>query len=181
MQNGCDWNNNLSEQTTIWARSNGNCQDVSNVPLYDNNSSYETLNEKRKAVIFQYKNNSANFSKKQNFSRLARGIGKPRGKTYATQNNNITNPNIQNLQLVDNTLLCPGANKISGLTSQNDTPGPLRTITNWPDVPLTNYKIQKTYRGGSEKWPQYGPNTGQPRNPKYARSTGTKPGKLLFS
>ena len=109
------------------------------------------LSEKRKAVIFQYKNNSAGFSKKQQFSRLARGLGKPRGKTYATQGYNVTNPNVQNLPLVGKnvptvvedgsgnfvtqdvfmgtTLVCAGANKISGLTTQNDTPGPTTTIT----------------------------------------------------
>ena len=156
------------------------------------------LSEKRKAVIFQYKNNSAGFSKKQQFSRLARGLGKPRGKTYATQGYNVTNPNVQNLPLVGKnvptvvedgsgnfvtqdvfmgtTLVCAGANKISGLTTQNDTPGPTTTITNYPTVPLTNYIVRRTYKGGSEKWPQYGPNTGQPRLPKYARNTGTKPG-----
>jgi hypothetical protein len=156
------------------------------------------LSEKRKAVIFQYKNNSAGFSKKQQFSRLARGLGKPRGKTYATQGYNVTNPNVQNLPLVGKnvptvvedgtgnfvtqdvfmgtTLVCTGANEISGLTTQNDTPGPTRTITNYPTVPLTNYIVRRTYKGGSEKWPQYGPNTGQPRLPKYARNTGTKPG-----
>jgi hypothetical protein len=198
-QNGCEWNPDLSGQTTIWTRYNGDCTDLSGAFLPDGKAMTRAdLSEKRKAVIFQYKNNSAGFSKKQQFSRLSRGLGKPRGKTYATQGYNVTNPNVQNLPLVGKnvptvvddgtgnfvtqdvfmgtTLVCAGANKISGLTTQNDTPGPTRTITNYPTVPLTNYIVQRTYRGGSEKWPQYGPNTGQPRLPKYARNTGTKPG-----
>ena len=196
--NGCDWNPDLSGQTTIWTRYNGDCVDLSGAKLNGSPMTRADLSEKRKAVIFQYKNNSAGFSKKQQFSRLSRGLGKPRGKTYATQGYNVTNPNVQNLPLVGKnvptvvddgtgnfvtqdvfmgtTLVCAGANKISGLTTQNDTPGPTRTITNYPTVPLTNYIVQRTYRGGSEKWPQYGPNTGQPRLPKYARNTGTKPG-----
>ena len=198
-KNGCDWNPLLQEQTTIWSRADGDCVDVNGEFLPDGSAmTREDLSEKRKAVIFQYKNNSAGFSKKQQFSRLARGLGKPRGKTYATQGYNVTNPNVQNLPLVGKnvptvvedgsgnfvtqdvfmgtTLVCAGANKISGLTTQNDTPGPTTTITNYPTVPLTNYIVRRTYRGGSEKWPQYGPNTGQPRLPKYARNTGTKPG-----
>lgn len=196
---GCDWNCELAEQTTIWSRDDGNCVDLSGAFLPDGSAMTRAdLSEKRKAVIFQYKNNSAGFSKKQQFSRLARGLGKPRGKTYATQGYNVTNPNVQNLPLVGKnvptvvedgsgnfvtqdvfmgtTLVCAGANKISGLTTQNDTPGPTTTITNYPTVPLTNYIVRRTYKGGSEKWPQYGPNTGQPRLPKYARNTGTKPG-----
>jgi hypothetical protein len=198
-QNGCDWNPLLQEQTTIWSRADGDCTDLSGAFLPDGSAMTRAdLSEKRKAVIFQYKNNSAGFSKKQQFSRLARGLGKPRGKTYATQGYNVTNPNVQNLPVVGKnvptvvedgsgnfvtqdvfmgtTLVCAGANKISGLTTQNDTPGPTRTITNYPTVPLTNYIVRRTYKGGSEKWPQYGPNTGQPRLPKYARNTGTKPG-----
>jgi hypothetical protein len=184
--------------TRVWTRDDGNCTDLSGATLNGSPMTRADLSEKRKAVIFQYKNNSAGFSKKQQFSRLARGLGKPRGKTYATQGYNVTNPNVQNLPLVGKnvptvvengagnfvtqdvfmgtTLVCTGANKISGLTTQNDTPGPTRTITNYPTVPLTNYIVRRTYKGGSEKWPQYGPNTGQPRLPKYARNTGTKPG-----
>ena len=167
---GCSWPSELQEQTSIWTRDNGKCQNIDNVPEYNNNSSYETLNEKRKAVIFQYKNNASGFSKKQHFSRLSRGLGKPRGKTYANQGFKGTNPNSQRLPLFNNTLICSGANKISGLTSQNDTPGPVRSITNWPDVPLTNYIVRRTYKGGSEKWPQYGANVGGPREPEYSRS-----------
>ncbi|MDC1321289.1 hypothetical protein N8261_04945 [Flavobacteriaceae bacterium] len=174
---GCLWNSDLSAQTDIWSRFSGDCIDLSGafltpgVPM-----TYDDLSEKRKAVIFQYKNNSAGFSKKQHFSRLARGLGKQGKQTYATQNDNYVNPNNKGLKLNNFTLECPGAIKNSGLTTQNDTPGPVRTITNYPNVPLTNYIVQRTYRGGSEKWPQYGPNTGQARNPKFARNTGTKPG-----
>lgn len=168
MTSGCSWNPVLANQTLIWSRFNGNCFDLSGSILNGNPMTRDDLSEKRKAVIFQYKSNSADFSKKQQFSRLARGHGRPRGKTYATQSSNLTNPNIQNLPLtgrtipidvfMGTTLVCSGANKISGLTSQNDTPGPLRTITNYPNVPLTNYIIRRTYRGGGEKWPQYGAN-----------------------
>ena len=177
MSSGCLWNPDLSGQTDIWSRFSGDCIDLSGAILTPGvPMTYDDLSEKRKAVIFQYKNNSAGFSKKQQFSRLARGLGKQGKQTYATQNDNYINPNNKGLKLNNFTLECPGAIKNSGFTNENDTPGPVRTITNYPNVPLTNYIVQRTYRGGSEKWPQYGPNTGQPRNPKLSRNTGTKPG-----
>jgi hypothetical protein len=112
-------------------------------------------------VIFQYKNNGAGFSKKQHYSRLARGLGRQRGQTFATQSETYTNPNTHNL-VVDNSavLICPGVTKNWALTNENDTPGPLRRITNYPTVPLTNYKVRRTYLAGGTKWPQYAWATG---------------------
>lgn len=147
----CTWNSNLEYQTNLWTRSSGNCIDLSEVPLYNNNNVYETLSEKRKAVIFQYKQNSAGFSKKHHYSRVVRGLGKQGKKTYATQNDNYVNPNNNKLPLNNLSLQCPVARQNSGLTTQNDTPGPVRTITNYPNVPLTNYIVQRTYRGGGGK------------------------------
>lgn len=179
LRNGCEWNTELAEQTPEWNRFDGDCVDINGATLNGQPMTREDLSEKRKAVIFQYKNNSAGFSKKQQYSRLARGLGRPRGKTFATQGYNVTNPNVQNLPLVGKnvptvvennsgnfvtqnvfmgtSLVCAGANKISGLTTQNDTPGPPRTITNYPNVPLTNYIVRRTYLAGNNKWPQLGP------------------------
>jgi hypothetical protein len=159
--NGCQWNRELANLTTIWSRASDDCVDLSGAVLPTGQPmTYDDLSEKRKAVIFQYKNNSAGFSKKQHYSRLARGLGRQRGQTFATQGQSYTNPNTHNL-VVDNSavLLCPGVTKNWALTNENDTPGPLRRITNYPTVPLTNYKVRRTYLAGGTKWPQYGPNT----------------------
>jgi hypothetical protein len=158
---GCHWNPALANLTTVWSRGTGNCVDLSGATLPDGNPmTYDDLSEKRKAVIFQYKNNNAGFSKKQNFSRLARGIGKQRGNTFATQSQTYTNPNTLNLTQVGSTLQCSSGRRNWALTNQNDTPGPVRRITNYPTVPLTNYNVRRTYLAGGTKWPQYGPNNG---------------------
>ena len=155
--NGCEWNRELANLTTIWSRASDACVDLTGAVLPNGQPmTYDDLSEKRKAVIFQYKNNGAGFSKKQHYSRLARGIGRQRGQTFATQSETYTNPNTHNLVL-DNSavLICPGVTKNWALTNENDTPGPLRRITNYPTVPLTNYIVRRTYLAGGTKWPQY--------------------------
>ena len=155
-QNGCDTGYG-PYPTRVWSRASDDCVDLSGAVLPTGQPmTYDDLSEKRKAVIFQYKNNGAGFSKKQHYSRLARGLGRQRGQTFATQSETYTNPNTHNL-VVDNSavLICPGVTKNWALTNENDTPGPLRRITNYPTVPLTNYIVRRTYLAGGTKWPQY--------------------------
>ena len=155
---GCDWNCELLEQTTLWTRATSDCIDLNGATLPDGEPmTRDDLSEKRKATIFQYKQNGAGFSKKQNFSRLARGLGRQRGQSFATQSDTYTNANTHGLPIVNNRVLsCFNVSKNWALTNQNDTPGPVRRITNYPTVPLTNYKVRRTYLAGGGKWPQYG-------------------------
>jgi hypothetical protein len=155
---GCDWNCELLEQTTQWSRATSDCIDLSGAVLPDGEPmTIYDLNEKRKATIFQYKQNGAGFSKKQNYSRLARGLGRQRGQSFATQSDTYTNANTRGLPIVNNRILsCLNVTKNWALTNQNDTPGPVRRITNYPTVPLTNYIVRRTYLAGGGKWPQYG-------------------------
>ena len=178
--NGCDTGAG-PDPPHVWTREIPACPDISGVGANDQplSSNGYNLSEKRKAVIFQYKNNNINMSSKQLYSRLARGIGRQRGSTFATQSDSYTNANTKNLQNVNvNTgpLLCPNSRVISAYTSQNNTPGPKMLITNYPNAPLYNYRVRRTYSAGNTKWPQYGPNTGQPRDPKLAGNSGSKPG-----
>ena len=155
---GCDWNCELLEQTTLWTRATSDCIDLNGATLPDGDPmTRDDLSEKRKATIFQYKQNGAGFSKKQNYSRLARGLGRQRGQSFATQSDTYTNANTHNLPIANNRVLsCPNVIKNWALTNQNDTPGPVRRITNYPTVPLTNYIVRRTYLAGGGKWPQYG-------------------------
>lgn len=178
--NGCETGAG-PDPTRVWTRAVRDCIDISGVGANDQplSSNGYNLSEKRKAEIFQYRNNNANMSSKQLYSRLARGIGRQRGSTFATQSDSYTNANTKNLQNVNvNTgpLLCPNSRVISAYTSQNNTPGPKMLITNYPNAPLYNYRVRRTFVGGNVKWPQYGPNTGQPRDPKLAGNSGSKPG-----
>jgi hypothetical protein len=129
----------------LWSRFSYNC------PNYNN---YNKLNERRKAEIFKYKNNSANLSKKQQFSRVNRGYTEKKN-TFATQNSSSTNPNLLNLPLNNTVLQCKQSKNYCGLTSQNDVPGKVRTLCLDPKVPLYNYKVRRTYKAGNNKWPYY--------------------------
>ena len=154
--NGCLWNMSLAAQSSEWTRAHTDCVDLDGAKLNGRAMTYNDLNEKRKATIFQYKKNSAGFSKKQQYSRIARGLGQKK-TTYATQSATYTNPNTNNLVLdASSVLICPGRAKNWAWTSQNDTPGPMRKITNEPSVPLTNYIVRRTYLAGNNKWPQLG-------------------------
>ena len=161
--NGCDTGPG-PYPPRLWTREDGNCPDLEDAKMPDGSQmTFEDLSEKRKATIFQYTKNSAGFSKKQNYSRLARGIGKQRGVSFATQSDTYSNPNIRGLKLDGiGILTCPSTRRNWALTNQNDTPGPLRRITNYPSVPLYNYIPRRTYLAGGTKWPQYG---GNPRLP----------------
>ena len=144
--------------TRVWTRASGSCPNLDGAVLNGQPMTYDDLSEKRKAIIFQYNNNNAGFSKKQLYSRLARGLGKQGKKTYATQSESYTNANTHNLLLDSSSvLLCPGTTKNWAFTNQNDTPGPVRVIGNYPNVPLYNYKTQQTYSSIGNKWPQFGP------------------------
>jgi surface protein len=167
--NGCDTGSGPNP-TRLWNRL---------TPVCPSGFTPQQLDERRKAEIFKYKKNSAGFSKKQQFSRLSRGLGKPRGKTYATQGYNVTNPNVQNLPLVGKnvptvvddgtgnfvtqdvfmgtTLVCPNSKKNFAFSWQNDVPGPSTKIALNTNVPLTRYQMPRTFQAGGTKWPQYGP------------------------
>lgn len=71
------------------------------------------LQMRRKAEVLQYKNNSANLTKKQRWSQMVRGFSQNKKKVWATQNNTYTNPNIQNLQQVPGAFIlhCPDSNQ----------------------------------------------------------------------
>ena len=153
----------------LWTRASTQCISLGGI-INGKTVTSSLLDERRKAEIFKYKNNSAGFSKKQVYSRLARGINE-RKHTYAVQNQIYTNSNTRNLPLANTTvgpLLCFRGQRNWAYNNQNDVPGPLTKIENDPDVPLTRFNIQRTYRGGNTKWPYYGANsniTGNQFNP----------------
>ena len=91
-----------------------------------------------------------------------RGLEKKRrSETYATQQLNrtpkFTDPNIKDLPVVNNTLQLQTCIPRVTYTYGADVPGPAMALTPVPDVPLTRYNPpQRTYKGGAEKWPQWG-------------------------
>ena len=80
-----------------------------------------------KGNILQYKNNSANLTKSQKYSRISKGLGPTRRKCYATQNQTYTNPNTSSLLRMNYNNI-PYPNQIVGLP--NNPSGPYQ-----PNVP----------------------------------------------
>ena len=137
----------------LWSRDIGDCViPTAQVTQYD-------LDMRRKAEILKYKANSAQLTKKQQWSQNVRGAG-PNGKrVWANQNVYGSNPNTQKLTRIGNTLQLPCVNN-NGITcspsNASDVPGPNITLCYNPNIPLVNYKVQRTYLAGGTKWPQLG-------------------------
>lgn len=128
----------------------------------------EQLDMRRKAEILKYKNNNANLSKRQLYSRRARAIGVEQ-KTWATQPfisgnttvtfdnksiNSNTNPNIRNLKGIENILICPSKkNPICNPSSNSDVPGN-KDLCYDKTVPLVGYKERIGYSKIGTTWPQ---------------------------
>lgn len=89
----------------------------------------EELQMRRKAEVLQYKNNSANITKKQKWSQIVRGGSQNKKRGWAIQTDTYTNPNTQYLQKVPGgfILRCPDSNSNGNITryppSASDVPG----------------------------------------------------------
>ena len=130
----------------LWSRAMTTC--ITSVPVND-------LHMRRKAEILKYKANSAQLTKKQKWAQLVHGGGPLAKKVWATQNDLGSNPNIENLPLVGNVLQCNGPPLVQCSPSTAcDVPGQTIQLCDDPNVPLTNYIVQRTYLAGGTKVPQ---------------------------
>lgn len=130
----------------LWSRAMTTC--ITSVPV-------NALNMRRKAEILKYKTNSAQLTKKQKWAQMVHGGGPLAKKVWATQNDLGSNPNIENLPLVGNVLQCNGPPLVQCSPSTAcDVPGPTTQLCDDPNVPLTNYIVQRTYLAGGTKFPQ---------------------------
>jgi titin len=144
-----------------WSRAGGN-----NCPNCDSNygtsacgdtiKPYSTyaLDERRKAEILKYKKNGAQMSKAQQYSMLSRNALTHK-KTWATQTQTYTNPNVNNLperesEGVTVALECNQPPVLYSLTSDCDVPGPVIPLYIDAKIPLYNYKMQVTPSSGGK-------------------------------
>jgi hypothetical protein len=144
--NGGSFPNGGPEPPRLWSRFNINCSPYSNF-------SKQQLDMRRKAEILQYKNNSSNLSKKMKWSQLSRGVNSYNKKTWATQSDTFTNPNVRKLPRVNDTLVCPQNPVICSQSTYSDVPGNT-TLCYDKNVPLVNYIVARQYNAGGSKWPQ---------------------------
>jgi len=116
----------------VWSRVQNQCTYVLDssynsvyIPLTNQTvSPTQAINEDKliyKGNILQYKGNSAQFTKSQKYSQLARMAGPNRKKVFATQSQTYTNPNITGLQRVNSTTI-PFPNGVVG--EPNNISGP---------------------------------------------------------
>lgn len=81
----------------LWSRVQTSCDINTNTSVAEMNE-MQMLN---KGNILQYKNNSANLTRRQKYAQLATGGGPYRTSTWATQTDSYSNPNIRMLQRVN--------------------------------------------------------------------------------
>lgn len=102
----------------VWSRVQNSCS----VIAYKNddpgaNSDFARADYERqmllKGNILQYKKNSSNLTKKQRYTQIAKGMWTNRTKTWATQSDTYTNPNMTSLLRVNSTILDPSNNTFS--------------------------------------------------------------------
>jgi len=102
----------------VWSRVQNPCS----VIAYKNgdpgaNSDFGRANYERqmllKGNILQYKKNSSSLTKKQRYTQIAKGMWTNRTKTWATQSDTYTNPNMTSLLRVNSSVLDPSNNTFS--------------------------------------------------------------------
>jgi hypothetical protein len=117
-------------------------------------TTYE-LDQRRKVEILKYKKNSAQMSKAQQYSMASRNA-LTRKKSWATQTQTYTDPNVDKLPEIQNegvtvALKCNQPIVPCSLTSDCDVPGPVIPLCIDESVPLYNYKMQLSYPSGGKE------------------------------
>lgn len=138
-----------------WFRLSNICRDFSGTSL-----TADDYKMRRKAEVLQYNSSNNNFTKKQKWAKLNRGeLGYK--KSWAYQTFEYTNPNSNNLPLVNNTLIfqntdgvCNEPKIVKTLTSASNVPGKSMYLYLDPSVPLNSNRFAITYSSTGSKLPQ---------------------------
>lgn len=141
-------------------------KDLNIVPVVGDNFSSNTfltspdIEMRRKAEIFKYKKNSNNLTKNQYYSLLSKGKSSYAKRAFSTQSHSYTNSSVNNLQQINNTLICDSSiNIICRPSSSSNVPGPVITLCYNPNIDVIGYKepnkkrtnigLKYPYRGGN--------------------------------
>jgi hypothetical protein len=110
---------------------------------------------RRKAEVLNYKKNSSNITKQQYYALLAKGNGPAAKRSWGNQGNANTNPNVNELPQVGNTMFCNTNPIICAPTSSSDVPGPVMQLCYNPAVPVVGYNQPNRFRVNiGFKWPE---------------------------
>jgi hypothetical protein len=150
--------------TRTWSRVQSSCSlvipTIPTTPI--TNVEVIALQMLKKGNILQYKANSSNLTKQQQYSLIAQGKWINRTKTWATQgtsssknntpvmstSSDYTNPNTHNLPRVGNTLICASPAIKCVPTSSSNVPGPIIDIC-YDDYLTTYYPRENTIMNNS--------------------------------
>jgi len=119
--------NYIPKPPRAWSRVENACPSVLNTVLLNGRPVDNQMI--RKGNVLQYKKNSSNLTKQQKYTQIAKGMWTNRTKTFATQSQTYSNPNMTSLLRVGSTTIVnpndwPGyPNNISG-PFQYDVPNP---------------------------------------------------------
>ena len=109
---------------------------------------------RRKAEIFKYKKNSSGLTKQQYYALLAKGNGPAAKRSWGTQGDAYTNPNVSGLPQSGNSIIC-NTGIICAPTSSSDVPGPIMNLCYVPSTPLAGYNAPNRKKVNiGFKWPQ---------------------------
>ena len=118
----------LPQPTRAWSRVENSCYTNENINLLTIQNQTQMLN---KGNVLQYKNNSANLTKSQKYSLMAKGKWINRNTTWATQSvNGYTNPNIKSLKRVQSINITT-----TGATTNLPITCPEPSIVIYPSLP----------------------------------------------
>jgi len=152
--------------TRPWSRYKPEC-------VYNETGDIEKCNMRRKAEILKYNSNSNKYTKKQLHSMFARGVNPSSKKSWALQKTNslfskdsTSNANTNNLiETYSNKdppsiirLTCNNQTQFKTFSSSSSNVPRSSTINQLyldDSIKLVNYKVIRTYKGSSEKWPIY--------------------------
>jgi len=137
-------NNYLPVPPRAWYRVNNICYYDASMNSQNNNiydpSVFYKIALINKGNVLQYKKNSTNLTKIQRYSQIAKGLWKNRTKTWATQSDTYTNPNLNNLKRVGY-VEYPTNNTIPGIPTNPSGPySPVNYITDTVKCPNLTFK-----------------------------------------
>ena len=109
---------------------------------------------RHKATVLQHVNTQRQLTKKQQWSQIAKNVGRFSRRTWATQSVNYTNPNNLGLTQVGDNLVCPSNPTVCIPTSSSDVPGPIMRLCYNPSQPPLNFNTRRQYTLNGTKYPQ---------------------------
>lgn len=117
----------------LWSRAQRDCF------ITNENITKKDLEMRRKSEVLEYKYNSSQLTKKQQYAKIAKGIN-----PYKIQN--FSNRNIEPCDINTNTNICYSS-------SASNVPCNTKLCYN-PNIPLVDYKVRRQYNAGNTKFPQ---------------------------